>query len=173
MRIPALLLAALVAGCTTSETLSVVEKAPEPVVEGCATRSFADFPGAFTDPVNSVVGPFVLVGAAAPTSAAGALEIGGNKFPVLVREGHTALLVVPEEARGLVSLGYGPLPQGEIRYPQGHPAVDFTACTPESRRVTFWSGGVLVRKPTCAPLDVYVDGHRTPQRIRIELGVPC
>ena len=173
MRTPILLLAVLVTGCTTTETLPVFETASEPVVENCSTRSFAEFPGAFADPANLVAGPFVLVGGARPTSAATAEELGGNKFPALVREGHTATVRVPEEARDLVSLGYGPLPQGEIRFAEGHEAVAFTACAPESRRVTFWSGGVLVREPACAPLDVYADGSATPQRIELELGAGC
>ena len=99
------------------------ETASEPVVENCSTRSLAEFPGAFADPANLVTGPFVLVGGARPTSAATAEELSGNKFPALVREGHTATVRVPEEARDLVSLGYGPLPQGEIRFAEGHEAV--------------------------------------------------
>lgn len=179
MRTRSLLLATLAvgaaaAGCTgRTEALPVFERTPEPIVEDCSTRSFAQFPAAFADPANLVVGPFVLVAAALPTPAATAEELGGQKYPVLVREGHTATVRVPEDATQLVSLGYGPLPQGEIRYEEGHQAVAFTACGPESRRITFWSGGVLVRRPACVALDVYVDGSRSPQRIEIELGAAC
>jgi hypothetical protein len=40
---------------------------PRTMTETCSTRSEASFPGAFNDPGNLVVGPFVLVGAARPT----------------------------------------------------------------------------------------------------------
>jgi hypothetical protein len=172
----ALLLAVAIstAGCAGGPAaLRVVDETPEPAVENCSTRSFAAFPEAYSDPANRVVGPFVLVGGATPTSAATAKSFGGQKYPALVREGHTATVRVPEGVRELVALGYGPLPQGEIGYEQGHEAVAFTACRPASRRVTFWSGFVLVREPACAPLDVYVDGASKPQRIELEIGAAC
>jgi hypothetical protein len=51
------------------------------VIVSCARRSEADFPGAFTDPRNLVVGPVVLVGAGEPTPASVVREFGVNKFP--------------------------------------------------------------------------------------------
>ena len=59
---------------------------PKGAVENCSTRSMADFPGAYSDPHNVVVGPLVLVGAA-HTPAITVREYGGNKFPSLVRAG--------------------------------------------------------------------------------------
>jgi hypothetical protein len=169
-----LAVATAVTGCTGSpQALRVVDRAQEPAVEDCSTRSFASFPGAYSDPANRVVGPFVLVGGATLTSTATAESVGGQKYPALMREGHTATVRVPEHARDLVSLGYGPLPQGQIRYEHGHEAVTFTACRPASSRVDFWSGAVLVRVPTCAPLDVYVDGASKPRRIELEVGAAC
>ncbi len=146
---------------------------PRPAVADCSTRSFADFPNAFTDPANLVVGPFVLVGGATPTSAATAEEFGGQKYPALVRKGHAVTVEVPETARDVASLGYGPLPQGDVGYEDGHQAVAFTACGRESDSVTFWSGFVFVREPSCVPLDVYVDAEPNPRRSELELGRSC
>ena len=59
---------------------------PKGAVENCSTRSMADFPGAYSDPHNVVVGPLVLVGAT-HTPARTVREYGGNKFPLLVGRG--------------------------------------------------------------------------------------
>ena len=173
---------------TTSESFATttVELAAEPErareVEWCSGRSEASFPGAFADPDNLVVGPFALVGAALPTPAGTVESIGGQKHPVLVRAGHEVTLRVPASARAHISLGYGSLPQGEVGYQDGHAAVTFVACGPDedsgstvapSQPVTFWSGFVFAREPSCAPLDVYVDGDPEPQRIETPLGASC
>jgi hypothetical protein len=167
---------------TTTEAELVSAPRPTPVRATCDTRSEADFGGAFADPLNLVVEPFVLVGGAAYSLIEVVEEHGGQKFPVLVRAGHTVLVEVPTEARGHVALGYGPLPQGRIEFADGHPAVRFEACPaggPSSstagpgKPVTFWSGFVLASEPTCAPLDVYTDGDGKPHRVEIELGARC
>jgi hypothetical protein len=153
---------------------------PHGVVEDCSTRSWAEFGGAFTNPANLVVGPLALVGAGRPTPAAVVTRHGGQKFPLLVRQGHIVTVQVPEGARGFAALGYGPLPQGQIRFHDGHDTVTFLACGPDEPSgsnadgpVTFWSGFVLVRKPSCVPLDVYVDDEPAPRRVEVELGAPC
>jgi hypothetical protein len=171
---------------TVSESATTTELAAEPErareVEWCSGRSEANFPGAFEDPANLVVGPFVLVSAALPTTAGTVESIGGQKHPVLVRAGHEVTLRVPISARAYVSLGYGSLPQGDVTFQDGHPAVTFVACGPEEESgsrvapgdpVTFWSGFVLARRPSCAPLDVYVDGEPRPRRIETPLGAAC
>src|SRR5918995_6993503 len=84
---------------------------PKGVVENCSTRSMADFPGAYSDPHNVVVGPLVLVGAA-HTPARTVRTHGGNKFPLLVRAGHRVTVALSPETRRVAGLGYGPLPQG-------------------------------------------------------------
>ena len=155
---------------------------PHGVVEDCSTRSWAEFPGAFTNPANLVVGPLALVGARSPDATATAVvaRSGGQKFQLLVRQGHIVTVQVPEGARGFAALGYGPLPQGQTRFHDAHDTVTFVACGPDERSgsnadgpVTFWSGFVLVRKPSCVPLDVYVDDEPAPRRVEIELGAPC
>jgi hypothetical protein len=173
---------------TTSEpsTTDAVQLAagPKRAREGetCSGRSEASFPGAFNDPANLVAGPFILVGGALPTTAGLLESLGGQKHRVLVRAGHEVTLQVPKSARAHVSLGYGSLPQGEVRYQDGHPAVTFVACAPDEESgssvapgepVTFWSGFVFARERSCAPLDVYVDGEPEPHRIETPLGAAC
>jgi hypothetical protein len=168
---------------TTSTTSGLVSsQRTTPVGETCDTRSEAEFGGAFVHPANLVVGPLVLVGAGEPQPASVVESHGGQKFPLLVRAGHTVTVEVPAEARELVALGYGPLPQGEIEFDDGHPAVSFEACSaggPSSSTagpgepVTFWSGFVLASEPTCAPLDLYIDDETTPRRAEIALGADC
>ena len=166
----------------TSTTQLPAGQEPAREVETCSTRSEASFPAAFDDPGNLVVGPFVLVGAALPTPAGLVESLGGQKHPVLVRAGYEVTLRVPRSARGHISLGYGSLPQGDVEYQDGHPAVTFMACRAQDHSgsfvapggpVTFWSGFVFARKPSCAPLDVYLAGEPKPHRIETPLGAAC
>jgi hypothetical protein len=157
--------------------------------EDCSTRSEANFPGAFTSPRNLVVGPLVLVGGAY-TDAATVREFGGNKFPLLLKAGHTVTVRLSGRGRRAAGLAYGPLPQGETKLHDTHRSVTFVACRPgkASRRysangpsgsyadgvaVTFWSGFVLTRAPGCIPLDVYVDHAPSPRRVGLALGRRC
>jgi hypothetical protein len=158
-------------------------------LEDCTTRSEANFPGAFTSSRNLVVGPLALIGGAY-TDARTVRDFGGNKFPLLVKAGHLVTVRLARAARGTAGLAYGPLPQGETRLRDSYRSVTFGACRPgkASRRyspdgpsgsfadgvqVTFWSGFVLTRAPSCIPLDVYVDGATSPQRVGLALGRRC
>jgi hypothetical protein len=132
----------------------------------CSTQSQADFPGAFTDPRNLVVGPLVMIGAAGFTDARTVREFGGNKFPLLVRAGHTVTVRVDG-----AGLSYGGVPEGR--------SITFTGCRPgraashaDGAEVTFWSGFVRTRAPACIPLDVSADGAPA-RRVTISLGVRC
>ena len=138
--------------------------------EDCSTRSEASFPGAFTSPDNLVVGPLVLVGGAY-TDARTVREFGGNKFPLLVKAGHTVTVRLAGHERS-AGLAYGPLPQGQTRLRDTYQSVTFVACRTRLR-VTFWSGFVLTRAPACIPLDVYVDGATAPRRVGLALGRRC
>lgn len=167
---------------TSSTGQLVSTPRPQPVVESCSTRSEAEFGGAFVDPANLVARPFVLVGGARLTTAEVLASFDGQKFPVLVRADHTVTVRVPASAGGHVSLGYGPLPQGDVEYADGHPAVTFSACRPggsssssagADNPVTFWSGFVFATQPSCAPLDVYIDDEPKPHRIETPLGAAC
>jgi hypothetical protein len=158
--------------------------------EVCSARSEANFPGAFTDSRNLVVGPLVLVGGRA-TTAATVREFGGNKLPLLVQAGHTVTIRLAEPGQSKAGLAYGLLPQGrELKLRDTYGSVTFVACRPgrPSRRyrpngpsgsfadgvaVTFWSGFVLARAPACIPLDVSVDGEPSPRRVGLPLGRGC
>jgi hypothetical protein len=157
--------------------------------EDCSTRSEANFPGAFTSPRNLVVGPLVLIGGTY-TDASTVREYGGNKFPLLVEAGHTVTVRLSQGGRGVAGLAYGPLPQGQATLRDTYLSVTFVACRPgtASRRyrpdgpsgshadgvaVTFWSGFVLTRDPSCIPLDIYVDDEPSPRRAGLPLGRRC
>jgi hypothetical protein len=150
---------------------------PRGVVEDCSTRSGADFPGAFTDPGNLVVGPLALMGAGGTPEFNS--DFRGNKFPLLVRAGHRVTVALSRHTRRGAGLAYGPLPNGEVRVHDAHRVVRFIACrrgepsgsSADGRPVTFWSGGVLARSPRCVPLRVWVDDSPSPRRAVIRLGV--
>jgi hypothetical protein len=105
---------------------------------------------------------------------------GGNKFPLLVRNGHRVTVELPTRTRKFAGLAYGPLPQGEVLLRDAHRVVTFIACrrgarsgsSADGRPVTFWSGGVLVRSPRCVPLLVWIDAEPSPRRALIRFGVP-
>ena len=165
---------------------------PRGVIVDCARRSEADFPGAFSDPRNLVMGPLVLVGAGEPTPASVVREFGGNKFPLLVKAGRTVTVRLPRAVRRVAGLAYGglgsrPLPEGEVRLRDTAHTMTFVACQPGSPTrtyrddgpsasraggvaVTFWSGFVVMREPACVPLRVYVDDDPSPRRGVIDMG---
>ena len=190
MRLAALGLTALVfAACGGSSPAPVAdvrpaatpaEDLPRPHARNtCARQSGADFPGAFTNPDNLVVGPLALIGGGTFTDAATVREFGGNKFPLLVRAGHRVSIVVARDVRRFARLGYGPLPQGETKLRDGYVSATFIACRPgrshsraDGEEVTFWSGFMLSRRPVCLALDIAIDGA-PPRRVRLELGKHC
>jgi hypothetical protein len=162
------------ASASESDTAAQSQKV---AVENCSTRSQARFPGAFTARRNLVVGPLSMVGAG--RRAHFDPVFGGQKFQLLVRNGHRVTVKLPRRARPGAGLAYGPLPHGEVGVEDAHRVVRFTACrrgvssgsSADGRPVTFWSGGVLARSPRCVPLRVFVDGAREPRRAVIRLGV--
>ena len=181
-------LAALVVGCSSGSGSDAMHPASqaEPktsskaVTLDCSTRSMANFGPAFTDPNNLVVGPLLLVGGAKAASEALIRAHEGQKFPLLVKAGHSVRVSVPADARSFAGLAYGPFPEGEIRARDAHGEITFVACDrdepSESKAggpVTFWSGFVMTSVPTCLPLDVYVDGGATARRVEMALGAEC
>lgn len=153
-------------------------------------RSEAQFPRAFSSSQNLVVGPLVLVGGGAFTSVSTVREFGGQKFPLLVKAGHTVTVQLARRGRRVAGLAYGSLPQGERTMRDTATSVTFVACRPGRARrryspngpsgssadgvaVTFWSGFVLTRAPSCVPLEIYVDAERVPRRVGIPLGRRC
>ena len=157
--------------------------------EDCSTRSEAEFPGGFTSRRNLVVGPLSLIGGAF-TDPGTVREFGGNKFPLLVKAGHTVTIRLPKQARRSAGLGYGPVAQGKNTLRDTYRTVTFVACRPgkppprysphgpsgsyaDETAVTFWSGFILTDRPACIPLDVYVDGATAARRIGLSLGRRC
>ena len=167
-----------VAAAASNEAAADLQKKRKPVgiKTACSRSSEADFPGAFTDRHNLVIGPLVLVGAARTPEYSEAF--GGQKFQALVRNGHRVTFAIPRSARPAAGLAYGRLPTGEVTPPNAHRAVRFLACarsedsasTADGRPVTFWTGGLLVRSPRCVPLRVWTD-DRPPRDALIRLGV--
>jgi hypothetical protein len=165
---------------------------PQGVIVDCARRSEANFPGAFTSPRSLVVGPLVLDGAGEATPASVVRNFGGNKFPLLVKAGHTVTVRLPRAVRSFAGLAYGglgngPLPEGRTRLRDTAHTMTFVACQPgrptrsyrdegpsgsyaDGQSVTFWSGFVVMRKPACVPLEVYVDDEPSPRHAVIDMG---
>jgi hypothetical protein len=165
-------------------------KHPRGVVVGCSRWSAASFSGALTDPRNLIVGPLVLVGGTY-TPASTVRKFGGNKFPLLVKAGHTVTVRVARGFRGQAGLFYG---RGgvvtETRLRDTDPTVTFVTCPPskppgnsrpegpsgsdaDGERATFWAGFVLARAPSCVPLEVFVDDDPSPRRVGLALGRRC
>ena len=168
---------------------------PTGVAVGCRRRSEANFPRAFTDHRNLVIGPLVLVGGAyTPPDVVYGFD--GNKFPLLVKAGQTVTIDVVGIARRRAGLAYaglgdGPLPQGQkVRLRDTARTMTFVACAPgtptqeyrptgpsgsyaDGEQVTFWSGFVVTHEPSCVPLDVYLDEESAPRRVGLALGARC
>jgi hypothetical protein len=147
----------------------------------CAQQSGAGFPRAYTSRDNLVVGPLSMIGAGRYTSSATVHQFGGNKFPVLVRPGHTVTLELSRRAHRSAGLFYG---HGgaltETRVRDGRRAITFRACSAaraqsdaDGEPVTFWSGFVVVSKPMCVRFKVWIDAEPTPRRARVGLGRRC
>jgi hypothetical protein len=140
----------------------------------------ADFGAAFADPNNLVVGPLLLVGGTEITSEGVVNAYDGQKFPLLVKAGHTVVVQLPRNVWRTAGLAYGSVPQGIVKVSDAYDSIRFLACDrdePSGSRagepVTFWSGFVMTSVPQCLPLDVYVDGEATPHRVEIALGARC
>jgi hypothetical protein len=173
---------------------AAVDRAARASREDCSTRSEANFPGAFTSSRNLVVGPLVLIGGAY-TDPRTVREFGGNKFPLLVKAGHSVTVRLARSARTSAGLAYGgtygPLTTTKLR--DTYDSVTFVACRPapgprrrhnsptegpsgsyaDGASVTFWSGFVLTRAPACVPLDIYLDDAPSPRRVGLPLGRRC
>lgn len=152
-------------------------------VASCAQQSSAGFPAAFSSRENLVVGPLSMIGAGRATPRAAVRRFGGNKLPALVRAGHTVTVALSRRANRSASLFYASGSGGALtqtRVGDGRRAVTFRACS--ARRslsdadgdpVTFWSGFVVVARPMCVRLKVWIDDDPRERRARIALGRRC
>jgi hypothetical protein len=168
-----------------SETTVLVEAGPPAptrvAVENCSTRSQGRFPGAYTERRNLVVGPLSMYGAGKRKVhyfRDFGSDAGGQKFQLLVRNGHRATVELSPETRQEAGLAYGPLGGGRVSLADANRVVRFRACakgrrsgsSADGRPVTFWSGGVLAASRRCVPLEISVD-DRPPRSEVIRLGV--
>jgi hypothetical protein len=149
------------------------------VREDCASNAGdADFPGAFSNPQNLVVGPLVIVAGAYVDRNAARL-LGGFRYPVLVKAGHTVTVRLAPEARTLAGLAFGPLRHGRVKFRDAYRSVTFAACSArdstsaaDGTDATLWLGYVLIRRPACIPLEISIDGGAS-QRVGLTLGERC
>lgn len=162
-------------GRTTGATPTAsAQSVPRGRVVGCSARSEANFPGAFADPDNLVVGPHVLIGGRRPTPAHVVKQVGGQKFPLLVTAGHTVTVHLPQSKRNDPGLAYGPFsrdPQRTLTFASCRPGV--ASGSSADGPVTFWSGFVTTRASRCVALEVYADDARSPRSVALSLGARC
>ena len=101
-------------------------------VEKCSTRSEASFPGAFTDRRNLVEWPLAMIGAGKgrvyffPDFAS---DAGGQKFQLLVRNGHRVTVELSGEP-GRRRTRLWPASRGQDGLADIHRVVKFVACRP-------------------------------------------
>lgn len=101
-------------------------------------------------------------------------QFGGQKFPLLVRAGHTVTVHLPQGTGSDPGLAYGPFgdePQRTIRFESCRHGVPSGSSADGA--VTFWSGFVTTRTPRCVPLEVYADDALSPRSVALSLGVRC
>src|SRR5215207_8613960 len=144
-----------------------------PVVGTCGgANAGGTFAGAFADRSrNVIVGPLSLPFAASHADSSPDLinRFGGDKFPVLLREGRTATIRIAKALRrGADGWERVPLAEaGLLRRARPVRKLRFRACprgqaqnVVDGRRVTFWMLWMTVRAPACIYIDVSIDGKR-------------
>lgn len=150
----------------------------QPATATCRNQSGAEFPGAFTDPDNVVVGPLAFVGlrGAATTTPNNLKRFGGYKSPLLVRAGRTATISIDPAARSFVRLNHGGFRGPFRRLPH---TIRAAACPErqalsdvDGRPVTFWSGFFVVTRPGCVPVTITVR-RRAPVTQTIGFARTC
>ena len=146
----------------------------------CSHQAEASFPGAYTSARNLRVGPLVLVGGRTYSSPETVRRFGGQKYPALLAAGHTARIEISPRARRTTSLTWAAAAHGTRRVEDGLRVVSFHACGRRARRAT--PTGARSRSgrassspqpPRCLRMKVWIDGARTPRRVRIPLGRRC
>ena len=146
---------------------------------GCSNQSGADFPGAYRDRANLVVGPFAWVGARRGNSDGAYKDVYRWKQPVLLKPGHTATLRIGAAARGFAGITYGP--GSGWSFAGTTSRVSFRACSSataqsrsDGRPVTFWSGGIVLTRPkACVPVEIRIDRGPVRRRVVAYGGADC
>ena len=164
---------ALTGGAAVTEDEFPIRQCGERIESGRAPLAF---PAAGSGAV--VVGPVAFSGLPQAGTRAGIgtrLADGrySRKVGLLVRAGRPVVLSVPEKYRDRLWLQY--------IWNEDTSAARIEPCPPSTRAfsyagrvgaVTGFSGGFLIAKRGCYPLDVRVVGGRT-HRVRIAFGYPC
>lgn len=91
------------------------------------------------------------------------------KQGIMLRDGGTARIAIPPEARADAALLFG------TQHAEG-PVLELAACAVgagEPQDATVWSGGFVVHRSMCLPLDVSVPAGAPPQRVRLPFFAPC
>jgi hypothetical protein len=148
-------------------------------IRRCSQQSGAGFTGPYTDPGSLVVGPFAWLGAKRRGVDGAYRSTYRWKQPVLVKPGHTVTLKIAARARDLAGVTFG---GGDWSFRKTYSVVVFHACPAskamsqaDGKPVTFWSGGIVLRRPAaCVPLEIRVDRGPVQRRaIRIGPGARC
>lgn len=91
------------------------------------------------------------------------------KAGLFVRTGTTFELVVPDEAKDMVSIGWD---GNGVIYPSRRVTVSCPASTsPSGWTWLVYPGGFWVPRPACIPLVVRANGKE--QRVPVGIGTPC
>lgn len=92
------------------------------------------------------------------------------KQGVMLRDGGTARIAIAPEARADAALLFG------TQHAEG-PVLELAACADGAgeppNEATVWSGGFVVHRSMCLPLDVSVPAGAPPQRVRMPFFAPC
>lgn len=157
-------------------TATTSRERPRGAVEDCSTAPGWGRRDEFTRRANLVVGPLALRNAT--PMLAYAPTVSGNKVILSVKGGHRVTLELSRHTRLNTGLGFGPYPEGEVRFRDTRRIVTFIACRRGERTgrfdgwpVTSWVGFLLARSPMCVPLLVWVDDEVKPRRTVIRFGV--
>ena len=170
---------ALIAGLVVLASASPATAADGQKVMRCSQQSGASFPGAYGDRGNLVVGPFAWMGARRQDGDGANGDTYRWKQPVLVRPGHTVTLRGGAAARGFARLTYT---AAGWSFSRAVRTVVFKACpaakahsTTDGRPVTFWSGGIVMKRPAaCVPVEIRVDeGPIRRRAVAIGPGASC
>lgn len=139
------------------------------LVNTCADRSSAAFPGAYKDPDNLVVGPLAWLWAKRQDDD-GSYQDGYRwKVPVLVRPRHTVTLRIGAAAQSFAGLSFA---ARGWEYADSNRTVVFRSC--RGRRATFFAGGVASTRPLgCLPVEIRIDGGAVRHRTLSFAGADC
>jgi hypothetical protein len=189
MRMGALGAVCVVTGCAVVTAHAAAPPArPTSRVVGCDDASVGTFRGIGRSSQHLRIGPLVLVGggtAAAREPVEHLRRLGWWKMPALLQPGHTVTLRIAASHRGIAGWTYGPqrpTPRPGVAPGLRRAALTITlaACGPgdrrhssivDGRRVTFWSGGiVLTHVPACVPAEFWIDRERKPRRVTLSFG---